>query len=339
MLVTCPNCQTTFNIPDAAYKPGRKARCSSCAFVFPLPELPAGPILEADTGLDPADAGVAATPPVPAVETEAPAAKATLEDDLFAAMEAESVSAAPVAEEIPQETAKSFEDIISDAVETTAEEPAAPTASAAAPDEGQGAAASPESGDAPLGELKAPKKRRRLTFIILIVLLVFALGAAGVLAYTIFFKAPPETPENQVASLIANMELADMRQYVVNNNEKVKRLVVVEGKVVNLSQSVKELVIIEASLFDKFGNTLAVQQQYCGVTLSQFMLQVLGKEEITSALSNESDILMNNTNILPGSSVPFTTVFFDPPPATYEFIVRIVDVKEGQPIGGGGSSH
>ncbi|MDL2271637.1 zinc-ribbon domain-containing protein [Desulfovibrio sp. OttesenSCG-928-I05] len=336
MLVTCPNCQTTFNIPDAAYKAGRKARCSSCSFVFPLPELPSGPVLEPDDGLFPEDTSTASTPPVPAVEEEkAPVSRATLEEDLFGELDAESASPTAEEQEAPDNAEKSFEDIIADAVETAREEPAP-----AQTDDGQGGAEVPDqSGDAPLGELKAPKKRR-LTFIILVALLVLALGAAGVLAYTIFFKAPPETPQAELASVIANMELSDMRQYVVNNNEKIRRMVVVEGKVTNLSQGVKELVIIEASLFDKFGNTLAVQQQYCGVTLSQFMLQVLGKEEITSALSNENDILMNNTNILPGSSVPFTTVFFDPPPATYEFIVRIVDVKDAQPLGGGGgSSH
>lgn len=37
MIVICPNCETTFSMPDELYRPGRKARCSQCSFVFPLP--------------------------------------------------------------------------------------------------------------------------------------------------------------------------------------------------------------------------------------------------------------------------------------------------------------
>ncbi len=39
MLISCPNCSARFNLPDQAYAPGRKARCSQCATVFPLPDL------------------------------------------------------------------------------------------------------------------------------------------------------------------------------------------------------------------------------------------------------------------------------------------------------------
>ncbi|MDL2315667.1 zinc-ribbon domain-containing protein [Desulfovibrio sp. OttesenSCG-928-A18] len=37
MLIACPRCETTFSLPDALYKPGKKARCSQCALVFPMP--------------------------------------------------------------------------------------------------------------------------------------------------------------------------------------------------------------------------------------------------------------------------------------------------------------
>lgn len=38
MIVTCPNCSTKFNLPDANAIPGAKLRCSVCKHVFPLPE-------------------------------------------------------------------------------------------------------------------------------------------------------------------------------------------------------------------------------------------------------------------------------------------------------------
>lgn len=38
MIVTCPNCSTKFNLPEANAIPGAKLRCSVCKHVFPLPE-------------------------------------------------------------------------------------------------------------------------------------------------------------------------------------------------------------------------------------------------------------------------------------------------------------
>ena len=39
MITTCPNCHTEFNIPDSAYRPGRKARCAICQHIFVLPAV------------------------------------------------------------------------------------------------------------------------------------------------------------------------------------------------------------------------------------------------------------------------------------------------------------
>ena len=36
MFISCPKCETTFSLPDELFKPGKKARCSSCGFVFPM---------------------------------------------------------------------------------------------------------------------------------------------------------------------------------------------------------------------------------------------------------------------------------------------------------------
>ena len=38
MIVSCSNCETKFEIPDDAYRPGRKARCSICGEVFVFSE-------------------------------------------------------------------------------------------------------------------------------------------------------------------------------------------------------------------------------------------------------------------------------------------------------------
>lgn len=42
MIIACPRCETTFSLPDELYKPGKKARCSNCGFVFAMPDTPGG---------------------------------------------------------------------------------------------------------------------------------------------------------------------------------------------------------------------------------------------------------------------------------------------------------
>lgn len=65
MIITCPRCDTSFNMPEELFKPGKKARCSQCGLVFPMlapsPEpAPAAPL----PSYDPGEAhGQAAPPP------------------------------------------------------------------------------------------------------------------------------------------------------------------------------------------------------------------------------------------------------------------------------------
>lgn len=45
MILVCPQCETSFALPDEMFRPGRKARCSQCSFVFAMQdpsETPAG---------------------------------------------------------------------------------------------------------------------------------------------------------------------------------------------------------------------------------------------------------------------------------------------------------
>ncbi len=55
MIVSCPNCSTTFNLPDELVKPGSKLRCSVCRHVFDAPEPDLPPTLDCE--------GLSATPP------------------------------------------------------------------------------------------------------------------------------------------------------------------------------------------------------------------------------------------------------------------------------------
>lgn len=42
MIIACPRCETSFSLPDELYRPGKKARCSQCGNVFPMPARESG---------------------------------------------------------------------------------------------------------------------------------------------------------------------------------------------------------------------------------------------------------------------------------------------------------
>ncbi len=67
MIVTCPQCDTSFFMPDELYKAGRKARCSQCSAVFRLPE-----ILTLEDGIAAAVPSVAQPMPAPEPPSDLP---------------------------------------------------------------------------------------------------------------------------------------------------------------------------------------------------------------------------------------------------------------------------
>lgn len=128
-------------------------------------------------------------------------------------------------------------------------------------------------------------------------------------------------------SHVKDIIFQDTNQYFVNN-EKLGRIFVVEGKVVNNYKTPRELIKIEASLLDEAGTPVATKQQFCGITLTMFQLQVLSQADMDKALSNNIEILANNLNIQPGGAVSFMIVFINPPPSISTLFLKILDAKE-----------
>lgn len=73
MIIACPRCETGFSLPDELYRPGKKARCSQCGNVFPLP-APAPGAMEEE--FKPASGDIAT--PEPSASASAPARKKRL---------------------------------------------------------------------------------------------------------------------------------------------------------------------------------------------------------------------------------------------------------------------
>lgn len=315
MIVTCPQCETKFDIPDDKYRPGRKARCSNCGNVFPLPEL--------DDAVSPEGSDAAFADP-------AAAASRTEDAPSFDAASFDAADAA-------------FEDITDDDMTDDAPEGGMPSPPASVDD-----IVSPPAKKA--AGTRPGKKKLVLLGGMCLVLALLVYG--GIMVYTAVFAPPKVTDparatdgstveslggktssadqEKEAARLAAvrRLSLENVRQYTVTENEKTGPMVVVEGSVVNNFETPKDLILLEITLFDDKGNALIMREQYCGVTLSLLQLRTLPQAAIEGALVNQSVILSNNTDILPGSSVRFTSVFFDLPHSAYEFEVKIIDVQD-----------
>lgn len=305
MIVTCPSCATKFEVPDDKYRPGRKARCSNCGFIFPLPEL----------GSD----GMPLEPPAPAAPPEpSPPAPA-------APVPAERSADAPPAPE-PAQPAAPLEEPLSDSTEDVVIPPRAPKQKRR------------------FGGRTLPVVLAGLLVVGLLgyggymVYGAFFSHRGGVperltdgkLTRSLGGGRPGPVSDQEAArqAAVRHLALEGVRQYTITDNETTGPMIVIEGSVINNFDGPRDLILLEITLFDDKGKALVMREQYGGVTLSLLQLRSLNKAALEAALVNQVNILSNNTNTPPGGRVPFTTVFFDLPKGAYEFEVRIVDVQD-----------
>ncbi|HEU6438300.1 MAG TPA: DUF3426 domain-containing protein [Nitratidesulfovibrio sp.] len=312
MIVICPSCSTKYNLPDDRARPGAKLKCTLCKSVFPIE---------------------AATPPAsgaPDFDAVMGGAGMGLDDDARAAASPDLSGNGAELDHGPFDVAHDPEADLDAAVRAKVQ------ADARKRDRGDDG---PDVSDI-IGSMKgynlddappaAPRKKYGWPVIagFVVVLLAVVVGVAlrftGIWGGEKAAEAPP--PMVNGTEQIKNIALRNYRQYYVNN-EKVGQVAVIEGKVVNNFASPRELVKIEASLYDAAGNAVLTKQQLCGVTVSLFQLQVLGEQELETALNNKIEILTNNTNVPPGGEVPFMVVFYNPPASVAEFGVKVVEAR------------
>ncbi len=272
MVITCPNCDTQFNLANELYMPGRKARCSVCANTFVLPAVVPD---DSDEPESAQDAGFGSLP-----------------NEL-------NEVAAPVGANSADTVKEGKKD---------------------------------KKAKAKDGAAKSGGKLKKVLLLLAVLLCLCGLAVGGYIIYVqnFAFKAPAADP---VAERISNIDkvrdllLIDVQhKYVQNVN--LGPLVVITGKVRNNFSTPKDKIKVEAALLDKNGKVLAVQQQYCGIVVPEFQLQVKGKQEIAQALDNRFEMLANNINVMPGIEVPFMVVFVYPPSDMVEYTVMVVDVAD-----------
>lgn len=91
------------------------------------------------------------------------------------------------------------------------------------------------------------------------------------------------------------------------------RLFVIKGQVTNASRARKHGIQVVAALLDPKGQPLAQQTVYAGTALTGDFLRQSSREKIEAELSNPIGRNLQNIDIPPGKTVPFTAVFFGAP--------------------------
>ena len=194
----------------------------------------------------------------------------------------------------------------------------------------------PEPAPAPIPDLlpddvEQPRPRRRWLFWLMLLLLLACGGAA---VYWYCWHERPLTPVQGTAATAENIALLtmkDVRQYYVNN-EKMGKILVIEGRVVNEFPQPVSMITVEAVLYGQNQKVIASNRQTAGNRLTPLQLSVLDKEAMASRLADPEKEQGANVTLLPGASAPFMVVFDSPPNDVSEFYVAIVDAQKGVPL-------
>ena len=180
-------------------------------------------------------------------------------------------------------------------------------------------------------DVEQPRPRRRWLFWLMLLLLLACGGAA---VYWYCWHELPLTPVQGSAATAENIALLtmkDVRQYYVNN-EKMGKILVIEGRVVNEFPQPVSMITVEAVLYGQDQKVIASSRQTAGNQLTPLQLSVLDKEAMASRLADPEKEQGANVTLLPGASAPFMVVFDSPPNDVNEFYVAIVDAQKGVPL-------
>ncbi|WP_461834735.1 DUF3426 domain-containing protein [Desulfothermus sp.] len=184
---------------------------------------------------------------------------------------------------------------------------------------------------------KSSKKIRNIVIGVVVVILI-----SGIIWYfypTISKKIPFLSHKKELKQISHNatkvesvkkINLEDIKQYFVDN-EKIGKILVIEGRAVNKFEKPKELIKVKATLYDSNGKQIAQKTILCGNKLSLFQLQSWTKDHLEKELNSKVGVLMKNTNLQPGAGVDFMVLFYNPPENVSEYgleVVQALDVEE-----------
>lgn len=332
MIVECEECQAKFNLDESKVpEQGRKVRCSKCKHVFVV-KRPAPPVEDLALGIEDQEespeVGPSPEPPVeePAVGTqgqeeslevdEGPAPpeeklasrEGIKEEDEFQIDDSEAESfAADLGTtgtgEPEEEIEESFESTIKIDLSDQQEMPF---------DEEE---AFPEEKEAK--EVPMKKVMGTPILIALIGLIVVVLGAAAYFFILPNVLGPPETPTS-------NLTVSDLNGYFVQNVQ-IPKTFVIEGKIINESKKARRFIQVKGILFDNQGKPVKEQLAYCGNRISKKDLKTKAPKFMVRAMKIKAGSRGKNNKVKPGTSIPFSVVFFYLPTEMAEYSVEVVN--------------
>lgn len=128
-------------------------------------------------------------------------------------------------------------------------------------------------------------------------------------------QVPSQEQESNKVDL-HSLRLEKVRQYFVDN-EKIGRILVIEGNIVSSKSFLASSVHVEASVIGEDKKTLEKRGQRIGGHLSTLQLQKMGRDELETAMYSELGVDEKKHEF------PFMILFYNPAKTVSEFAVRI----------------
>ncbi|MDH3973526.1 MAG: zinc-ribbon domain-containing protein [Deltaproteobacteria bacterium] len=189
-------------------------------------------------------------------------------------------------------------------------------------------------------ETPVARKKKGTSPMALVLLLIIALGGGG------YYLATSGRDMNiggyNVGEVIDNLlakaglsELGPQGQIEITNlngyylqTDKNDLAFVIEGKAVNKFNGPRNFIKIRAGLYDGAGKVLMQQDAYCGNIFSKDDIASFTRAKVRSQMKSRLGKGLINSNIAPGSDVPFMVILYDIPDALAEFDVQVLGSED-----------
>jgi len=310
MKVECPNCQTTYNLPDDRVgQDGATVRCSVCAHQFHV---------DAPTPEDFPGFGDTGASPIWPVQGDD---DSDVEGDFATHLDAQRKKDPFVDPELP---AGEFSSTDFATIEFGQQD-------------------KPETGG-------MSRKTLILAVLLGLVVLAGIGGTAAYFleVWPFVGKAPTSAMENAPAtssgqpkaeavppapSYLASLSIESHDHYFTEN-EKIGKLFVIVGKIVNKSPVVVGQVKIDSTLRDAADAPILNKTITAGPKASNFELKTMAQNDLESRLNSVQEILLNNGSVKPGDEIPFMFVFPNVPDNVNSYSLKVTDYQELAPPAG-----
>ena len=317
MIIECERCHTKFNLDENLLKEtGSKVRCSICKLVFTAfppkaePEIEKVPIKETEKAMTLTPEEIQEKLGQQEEEIEAISFE-DLADLEEGPVEVEGEEKIDIDEAIDRAT-KLEEEIIAQKELESKEE------------------IEEEKEPVKLRPIIKKRRRSRLLITILIIILLVAGAVAALVVFKpdllseyIPFLKKPLSKEQVFDMGNKRLSFKDLNGSFVNL-KKAGKLFLVKGLVVNNYPDKRNYIRIKSNILDAKAKVVKSKIAFAGNPINDKELKSLSIEEINKRLMNKFGKNKMNTNILPGSSIPFMIIFSDLPEDISEFTVEAI---------------